>query len=121
MKYNHMESGKAVNIQVVEFGGMTLTSIKNAVKVSGWSRAYVNKLLNSGDVAGMRMDGSGWLVDLNALAEYKRTSGRAPGIQSMLNDALDTFLAEHGLADDWSTIRDSVVAAYEARKEQESA
>ena len=123
----HLVNGKEVKVTSLNMGETEYLSIKDAVKVSGWSRAYINKLVNvqKGDkvakVAGLRIDGLGWLVDIASLSGFFATAGRKPGLATLRNNALVAFLTEHNLVDEWAAIDASVMADYAERKAQSDA
>ena len=116
-----------VKVSTLTMSKIDYVSIKDAVKVSGWSRAYINKLVNkqkgdsSAKVAGLRIDGLGWLVDIVSLESFFAISGRKAGLSTMTSKALDVFLAQYGLTSRWETTLASVVKAHNDAKNQSSA
>ena len=122
----HFVKETEVKVSTLTMSKVDYVSIKDAVKVSGWSRAYINKLVNKqkGDsaakVAGLRIDGLGWLVDIASLKSFFAISGRKAGLATLTTIALDSFLAEHNLTDEWVTILASVVKAHKDAKELKS-
>lgn len=120
----HFTDNVETKVHTLAMGGTDYVSIKDAVKVSGWSRAYINKLVNvqKGDktskVDGLRIDGLGWLVAINSLKSFHATSGRKAGLATLTANALDVFLAEHNLVDNWAKIYASVVKEHADSKKQ---
>jgi len=102
----------------------------DAKMLTGWSLAYINKLVNSVDdkpaqVNGIQMAGLGWLVDFHSLVDFKATSRRKQGLQSKRWQALESFLSDTNrlkslLASDndnavvnaWSTLDDKITQAH---------
>lgn len=108
-------------------GGMTYVAYvtkAEAKKITSWSLAYLNKLINptrddndaiieSPQVIGLRKAGLGWQISLDSLLDFKATSGRKEGKQSLLNSALVAFLTEKKLLADWEKIESAITSDWE--------
>lgn len=86
-------------IVIMAIGDEKYITKPDAKALTGWSLAYINKLVNSVDdkpaqVNGIQMAGLGWLVDFHSLLSFKATSRRKQGLQSKRWQALDTFLSD---------------------------
>jgi len=106
------------DVQVLPINGVDYVSVTDAVAISDFSRAYINKLLNSDKIAGMQLPGLGWLVSIDSLKEFASTNRRAPGKQTMLDQALKLYL--EGLGDGvfqgWEAVKEQTLAAYKQQK-----
>ncbi len=92
------EATKA-GIVIMAIGAQKFITKPDAKALTGWSLAYVNKLVNSVDdkpaqVNGIQMAGLGWLVDFHSLIQFKATSRRKQGLQSKRWQALEVFLSD---------------------------
>lgn len=107
-------------VQVLPIEGKDFVSVTDATAISGFSRAYINKSLNSGAIAGMQLPGLGWLADLESLNEFSATTRRAPGKATLLAKALELFLKElgEGVYEEWQEVEKRTLAEYKAKKEQ---
>ena len=104
------------SVQVLPIDGVEYVSVSDAVKLSEFSRAYINKLLNGDKIVGMNLAGLGWLVSRESLAEFESTDRRQPGKARLINQALEEFLAANDLLEAWMRIRSDVIAEYELSK-----
>lgn len=110
---NITKSVDGQTVQVLPINGVEYVSVSDAVKLSEFSRAYINKLLNGNKIAGMNLAGLGWLVSIESLKEFESTDRRQPGKARLIKQALEEFLSENGLLEAWTQIREDVIAQYE--------
>ena len=104
------------DVQVLPIDGVEYVSVSDACKISDFSRAYINKLLNGDKLVGMNLAGLGWLVSIESLKAFEATDRRQPGKARLINPALDEFLTAHDLLESWTRVRDDVVAQYDLSK-----
>jgi hypothetical protein len=104
------------DVQVLPIDSVEYVSVSDACKISDFSRAYINKLLNGDKLVGMNLAGLGWLVSIESLKAFEATDRRQPGKARLINQALEEFLTAHDLLDSWARVRDDVVAAYDLSK-----
>ena len=64
------------NVQIIPINEVNYLTVSDAVKVSDFSRAYINKLLNGDKLVGMNLKGLGWLVSIDSLREFESTDRR---------------------------------------------
>jgi hypothetical protein len=109
----------AVEVQVLPINEIEFLSVTDAVRAAKLSRAYINKALNAGTIAGMQLPGLGWLAQLESLETFATTSRRAPGKATVVAQALEAFL--RGMGDDvweqWERIEAATIAEYKEKKE----
>lgn len=92
------EATKA-GIIIMAIGAHKFITKPDAKTLTGWSLAYINKLVNAVDnkpaqVNGIQMAGLGWLVDFHSLLTFKSTARRKQGLQSKRWQALEVFLSD---------------------------
>lgn len=116
MAQDIVQSIDGKDVQVLPIDGVEYVSVSDACKISDFSRAYINKLLNGDKLVGMNLAGLGWLVSIESLKAFEATDRRQPGKARLINQALEEFLTAHDLMESWTRVRDDVVAQYDLSK-----
>lgn len=115
---DYVKTVEGEDVQVLPINGVNMVSVTDAVAISDFSRAYINKLLNSGKIDGMQLPGLGWLVSIDSLKEFASTNRRTPGKQTMIDQALKLYLEGlgDGVFEGWEAVREQTLAAYKEQK-----